>query len=141
MAKLFITPTHGKLGSVIDNLKDNGYNVEVIGYGYPPIYVEVEKREFPEIEKVVKEVDSGAEFSAVRFDLVRAAELTSILQKLGVAGITTLCNEVNIVPDTLNGYSSSNVPNMAAGLVNQFTKSDKLPELAAKAYEIWPDYF
>jgi hypothetical protein len=142
MAKLYITATHGKLGSVIDALNKDGYTVKVIGYGFPPIYVETDtKQEHAKIKEIVKKLDKEAEFPPIRADQIGVAEITGILRRIGLADVITLCVDLGVVLNTLSGYDSNNLSLMTSNLVKQFNDKNDLSTLVEKTHSLYPDYF
>jgi hypothetical protein len=81
MIKLFIEPRHGYLGKVIDALKQANFEAKVIGWGYPPIYVEAEEKQLKEIEEIVLLEDNLAKFQRYRVDFVDITQLPAQLRK------------------------------------------------------------
>lgn len=141
MSKLFITPRHGYLGKTMDKLREQECKVTLVGWGYPPIFVEVERNAFQDIQDIVEEIDEEAKFEYHRADLIESSEITNILEQFSLAEIIKLCTALKINPDTLPGYAARDLPLMAAELTNRFTRTNKISELVEETYKVNPDLF
>ncbi|NIW44572.1 MAG: hypothetical protein GWN30_07335 [Gammaproteobacteria bacterium] len=141
MSKLFITPRHGYLGKTMDKLRKEDYEVALIGWGYPPIYVEADKSKLQDIQDIVEEIDEKAEFRPYRDDLIEPHELISILERFDMADIIKLCVKLDITYHTLPGYVNSDLKRLVGELVGKFRNDNKLPELVKATYEMKPNLF
>ena len=136
MSKLFITPRHGYLGRTIDELREDQYTVSVVGYGYPPIYVEAERSQHDAIKEVVISVDPEAEFQPYRADLMEPSELIDILKQFSIAEFKELCLNLNITYSGLPGSGADDLSRLSAELVTQFRHQNNLSELVDAAYKV-----
>lgn len=141
MNKLFITPRHGYLGKTMDELREQEYKVTLVGWGYPPIFVEVDRNVFQDIQDIVEAIDEEAKFEHYRADLIESSELTNILERFSLAEIIKLCTALKINPDTLPGHAARDLPLMAAELTNRFTRTNKFTQLVEETYKVNPDLF
>lgn len=148
MSKLFITPQHGYLGKTIDELREENYTVKLIGYGYPPIFVEADTSLHDTIKQSVGDIDEKAEFRLYGPDLahlIDVSELLDILKEFSMAEIRELCLKVNVNHEALSGYVtdiSSNLSLMRTDLVGRFKDdNERLTKLINAVYEVRPTLF
>jgi len=73
MAKLYIQPTFGNgkgfLSSLVDRLHYSGYNPILVGWGYPPIYVNAPREVHPFLMRLACEIDPNTIFAYYRPDV------------------------------------------------------------------------
>ena len=104
MVKYFIEPRHGYLGKVIDALKQAGFESKVIGWGYPPIYVEADENQLREIQETVSSEDSEAKFQRYRVDFVEITKLPGQMrQYFSMNDLKDIAFALNIDPAELPG--------------------------------------
>ena len=148
MRKLFITPEHGKLGSTLDKLRQADYQAHIVGFGYPPMYVEAEESQIDEIKSLI-EGDGRLDYKDYRTDIpgimdidewakfVTTDDLFSILDPFRPAEFTQVCLKVGVQEVNLSGYP--NLPTMKASLVADFQANKKLTVLIKAVNEMKPD--
>ena len=143
MPKLYIQPQprQMKLGMIINALRNKGYVVEIIGYGYPPIYVETDRGQWEQVKEIVKTIDSTAIFSSYRVDAMTTEEIIKILKGFTPAEIIELCLTLDIDPDWLPGYAKGDLQLATISLIHQLKKKDDLKRLIEAAYKINPGLF
>jgi len=139
--KLFITPRPGYLAKTIAELRKESYDVSVVGWGYPPVYVESDKNQHKMIEELTREVDAEAKFALYRADSVEASELINILKQFTIAKFKELCLEVKFNYGNLPGSAGDDLDRLAVELVTKFQEQNDLPALVEAAYKINPRPF
>lgn len=142
MNKLFITPRHGYLGEIIDKLREHKYEVTLIGWGYPPIFVEADKSQHQDIRDFVEDIDEEVKFSPYRLDLLSASELNEKIGQLDDAQFIILCDELGISRSSLSGFQIGNKSTMIADLVSRQTKNEsRLTKLLEALNKLDPGLF
>ncbi|MEM7029382.1 MAG: hypothetical protein AAF629_07440 [Chloroflexota bacterium] len=139
MAKLFIEPKHGKLGETLNALKEEGFTPQLVGYGYPPMYIEAENNSrFAEAEQIVKSVDEEAKFQSYRADLIETAEIHSILQtyiKDDVDALIFQLKEIN------HGQLDGGLNQQINQIIQIMERQNKLEALIEAMVKVTPDRF
>ena len=73
MAKLYIQPTPGNgqgfLETLVTRLHYSGYNPVMVGWGYPPIYVNAPREVHPFLMRLANEIDPNTIFAYHRADV------------------------------------------------------------------------
>jgi hypothetical protein len=141
MIKLFIEPRHGYLGKVIDALKQANFEAKVIGWGYPPIYVEAEEKQLKEIEEIVLLEDNLAKFHRYRVDFIDLARLPEQLQKnYNPEDLRNFCHRLEIDYRLITGGGDNDMLRFPRELVNycKLTSDDLLAKLIQVIYENRP---
>ena len=141
MARLYIEPKHGKLGAVIEALDKQGYTAQVVGYGYPPIFVTEDQSAHDEIKRIALEADAEAKFQPYRADLIDGDELADILGKFDLADFRRLCLALDINFGSLPSSATNNLSLLTVELIERYRKTNSLSELVDAAYKIHPHAF
>lgn len=82
MKRLFINPPQGSLGQTIDALREAGFQVEIVGWGYPPIFVTADEDQIEGIKEIALEVNPETTFQSWRSDLMTPLEISTFLAKI-----------------------------------------------------------
>lgn len=139
MPKLFIEPPHGSLGKTMEALREEGFKPQLVGYGYPPMYVEEDNTDrLNRAKEIAKETDSGVKTQPYRADLIDNAKLLEILGSFLDDDMNAL---VVILKDVPAGRVAGTTYNKATQLIQIMENQNKLPALIEAAYKIAPHRF
>jgi hypothetical protein len=138
MAKLFIKPAHGHLGEVIDALRKKSIEPHVIGWGYPPIYVESDTQQEKDIKELVLGIDGEVEFSAYRDDFIDIRKLPEQLRKYcSLADLQDICFSLGVDHQSLPG-GGNNLNSLSRELIQECQRMKQVSELIRVVHEKRP---
>ena len=126
MQKLFVKPEHGNLGKVVEALRAEDFQVEIVGWGYPPMYVVADKAEHDEIKEIVQEIDGNATFEDYREDLIDEDQMLDVFNEFSLSNIEQVC--VRLKEDYQSWYTQSggDKASIASKIVRKYSQVNDL---------------
>ena len=141
MSKLFIQPRHGYLGKTIDELRAEKKEVEVIGWGYPPIVVEAsDDAERTGIQEIAQDIDPEVKFQPYRVDQLTTDDILDILNKFTYGELTQLCVGLNIDRESMVDRGGTK-PILVAGITEYAKNNNILSDLIEACHRRKPNIF
>ena len=122
MRKLFIQPQHGKLGEVVKTLREADYEVTIIGWGYPPMYVTADEGHYETIKEMTYLVDDKAEFALFRADLIEKPQLIGVLKTFKVAELRQVCLLLDVDFQRLQLTVGNDLDSLAIDLIGRYDR-------------------
>lgn len=142
MPKLFIEPPHGSLGKTMDALRKEGYEPQLVGYGYPPMYIEDHNDgRFEQAKEIATNISTDVKFQTYRADQIETNDLNKLIIDLGPDKFIILCDNLQVTRQALAGFAIGNLSQMVADLVSQHKNDKKREKLVAEVYKLDPELF
>ena len=143
------------MGKTIEALREAKFEVSVVGFGYPPIYVEAEEEDIDLVQEVSHRVDPNTTFTHYRTDIpeiMSVGEWASYIDSTYVereilwkafsaAEFTSLCEDLDIPKITLDGNVTGDIPLMASSLVSQCKRNNRWSDLVIAVHKLKTNLF